>query len=117
MRTATMTSWPRGVASRAPTCAGERGEPGALGAAHWPSGVCSPSRPDGPEDEDQDQDREDDRRRPAGVAEALVVGGDQAEQRRRRARRPVRLPMPPSTAAVNAIRPSRKPSWKFDVPM
>jgi hypothetical protein len=30
---------------------------------------------------------------------------------------PLRFPIPPRTAAVNAYRPRRKPSWKFVVPM
>ena len=64
------------------------------------------------EDEDEDQDEEDDGLRPARLAERRGEDLDEARSRSRRARRRSMLPMPPSTAAVNALRPALKPRSK-----
>ena len=70
-----------------------------------PRGVLLAEQALGPEDEDHDQDREDDRtassraRRVPG--EALDEGLDQADEEPAEHSAPV-LPIPPSTAAVNA---------------
>src|SRR6188508_2132631 len=65
-----------------------------------------------PEHKDGDQDPEDDRPRPVSARreprEPLVEGLDEAD-RSAPSTAPARLPMPPSTAAVNAISPSSKP--------
>ena len=73
----------------------------------------------GAEDEDQDQDREHDRLRPVVPGVCQVRPSLNAWMRPIRDRprtAPGRLPIPPRTAAVNAIKPSWKPVSKRTSP-
>ena len=67
-----------------------------------------------PEDHDQDQVGEHDRRRPLGRRCGCRRSAGCTPMIRPPSTAPRRLPMPPMTAAVNAIRPAWKP-WKYQI--